>query len=251
MFKRYYEFLQPPLSIILLIAISTQWSTIIAGLIFAYVVMVVSQEAGGHRYFSHYSFNTATFYERLMFASMVIAANGSPLDWRSSHLDHHSYSDTENDPTSPKKFGIIGIMSNYWKLKYHPGQTALRSMIWVSKNKPQWITYHEAYFKLVIMYQIAVLAISIILGFDLFIALVVLPVLVSNIYLNAISAFCHQAKYREGDTKNYAIDNTIINIFSPGAGNHREHHNNPGSYKSTRFDVTGIVIDLIKKEQNE
>jgi stearoyl-CoA desaturase (Delta-9 desaturase) len=247
MFKRYYEVLQPLLFIILLIAIPTQWLTIIIGFVFAYIVMIISQEAGGHRYFSHYSFDVNPFYEKLVFSTMVVAANGSPLDWRSSHLDHHSYSDTENDPTSPKKFGIIGIMSNYWKLKYRPGQTALRSMIWVSKNKPQWITYHELYFRLVILYQLTVLLVSFFVGFGLFMALVVLPVLVSNIYLNTISAFCHKATYRQGDVKNYALDNPIVNIFSPGAGNHLEHHDNPGSYKSSRFDVTGIVIDLIKK----
>lgn len=215
----------------------------ILGLIFGYMIMVLSQEVGGHRYFSHYSFNVNKLTERIIFGSMIVAGNGSPLDWRSSHLDHHSYSDTDRDPTSPKRFGVFGILSNYWKFKYQPQQTALRSMIWVNKNNPEWITYHNLYFRLVLVYQLSIIALF---GFEWFIVLVSIPVLISNIYLNLISAYAHKHRYRTGDETHCARDNQILNLFSPGAGQHNEHHCYPGQYRSEQFDLAGMVIERIR-----
>jgi stearoyl-CoA desaturase (delta-9 desaturase) len=248
--KKYYMVLQVPIyltaCIILLPYIS--WTYIIIGLVFAYSIMVVSQEAGGHRYFSHNSFKLSDNWERFIYFTMIVAANGSPLDWRSSHLDHHQHSDTDKDPTSPKRFGILGIYSNYWKLIYEPQNTALKSLAWVSRNKPAWIDYHKNYFRYVVSFQALMLATSMWIGYEWFIVTVMIPVSMSNIILNTISAYCHTREYRNDTQKHRALDNKYVNIISPGAGMHAEHHNMPGIYRASGVDVTATVIDLIKRK---
>ena len=249
--KRYYEVLQVPLYLVVFALVLPQlsWQYLLAGFLFAYSIMVFSQEVGGHRYFSHNSFKVSDKWERFIYSTMVVAANGSPLDWRSSHLDHHQNSDTERDPTSPKRFGRLGIYSNYWKLKYEPQQPALKSLVWVNRNKPNWIAYHQKYFQDVMVFQLLMLLVSVWIGYEWFVVAVIMPVLMSNIFLNTLSAFCHKKEYRTDAQKHCAVDNKYVNIVSPGAGMHAEHHNLPGAYKASGIDITATIINVIRSEQ--
>jgi stearoyl-CoA desaturase (delta-9 desaturase) len=245
--KKYYEVLQIPIYLIVCIILWPQlsWHWVTVGLLFAYIIMLFSQEIGGHRYFSHHAFKISNYWERLIYFTMIVAANGSPLDWRTNHLDHHQSSDTEKDPTSPKRFGRIGIYSNYWKLKYKPQQTALKSLVWVNRNKVNWLDYHRHYFKYVIVFQLSMILLSTFIGYEFFFVIVIAPVLLSNIFLNTISAFSHRKEYKTSMENHCAINNKFINVLSPGAGMHADHHNIPGIYKSKKFDIAGKLIDLI------
>jgi len=245
--RQFYEVLQIPVYLLILFLTlpTLSWSWILISVLFAYLIMIFGQEIGGHRYFSHNSFELSSMWEKVIFSTMVISANGSPLDWRSSHLDHHQYSDTELDPTSPKKFGLLGIYSNYWKLVYAPQTTAIKSLIWVNKNRVHWISLHQRYFFYVVFYQLTILFISLLFGIQYFLTFVVMPVLFSNIFLNSISVFCHKKYFRSKDQKHNAVNNTYINLLSPGAGMHKDHHNIPGIYKNSSIDLTGTIIKLI------
>jgi stearoyl-CoA desaturase (delta-9 desaturase) len=248
--KRIFEVAQLPVYAMVFLLVSPTISVwaLLVGFVFAYIMMVISQEAAGHRYFSHTSFQVSDAVEKFMFACMIVSANGSPLDWRASHLDHHRNCDTDKDPTSPKRFGKLGIISNYWKLVYVPQQTALKSLLWVSKHKPKWVEYHAQYFKLVLLYQFSMLLLSMLFGAELFVVAVVMPVLLSNIFLNCISAFCHRSDYKSETDNHLAVDNRFVNVFSPGAGNHAEHHNYPGNYQSSGTDITAIFINMVRQK---
>lgn len=242
--KVYYEIAQIPIfiAITFFYITSIPWYILMSGLFFGYFAMTLSQEVGGHRYFSHHAFELNSFWEKTVFVSMCVVANGSPLDWRTHHLEHHQFSDTEKDPTSLYKFGRLGIFTNYWKFKYQPQITGLKTLVWVNNKKPNWILYHTWYFKLVLIYQFIVLM----LGIDWFVSFVCIPVILTNFYFNSISAFCHQSRFKTAGEQHLGLNNFYINLLSPGAGQHAEHHNKPGLYRSSNLDIAASIIDKIK-----
>ena len=247
-FKTYYQVLQVPIFTILIVYAMTNLSfwIILLGIIFGYPLMILSQEVGGHRYFSHHSFEISSLWEKAIALSMMMVGNGSPLDWRVHHLEHHQFSDTDKDPVSPKKVGRIGLLSNMWKLQYKPQHFGLRTLVWVNNKKPQWVVYHKYYFWGMVAYQLICLS----LGLQWFIALVCIPVVMTNVYFNCVSAFCHQHRLKYNEP-HLALNNKWIDIFSPGTGYHAEHHNKPGIYRYSKLDFAASIIDAIKLNNSQ
>ncbi|PRQ46246.1 putative acyl-CoA desaturase [Rosa chinensis] len=56
-----------------------------------------------HRNLAHRSFRLPKFLEYLFSYMAVLSAQGSPIEWVSTHRYHHQYTDTENDVHSPLK----------------------------------------------------------------------------------------------------------------------------------------------------
>ena len=80
--------------------------TIYAG-IFLYFIRMFGVTAGYHRYFSHKSYETTKFKERILLWLGTVAGVGSCLSWATMHRLHHRDADTEDDPHSPYFRGWI------------------------------------------------------------------------------------------------------------------------------------------------
>jgi fatty-acid desaturase len=62
-------------------------------------------ELGLHRFFSHGAFKCSRFTEIILGLLGILSLNGSPIFWKSIHVAHHRYTDTDKDPHSPTKGG--------------------------------------------------------------------------------------------------------------------------------------------------
>ena len=62
---------------------------------------IVGVNVSLHRYYSHKSFKTTSWKERILLWSSIPTSLGSPAMWCSVHRMHHSYSDTDRDPHNP------------------------------------------------------------------------------------------------------------------------------------------------------
>lgn len=58
---------------------------------------------GYHRYFTHRSFSTPRPIQYLLAICGCLAGESGPISWVAAHRYHHTYSDTDQDPHSPKK----------------------------------------------------------------------------------------------------------------------------------------------------
>lgn len=60
-----------------------------------------------HRYFSHRTFKTSRWAQLLFALAGASAAQRGPLWWAAQHRKHHLYSDTPEDPHSPRQHGFL------------------------------------------------------------------------------------------------------------------------------------------------
>ena len=68
-----------------------------------YLVRMFFITAGYHRYFSHRSFRTGRVFQFILAFGGASAAQKGPLWWAGHHRIHHRYTDTPDDPHTPKK----------------------------------------------------------------------------------------------------------------------------------------------------
>lgn len=60
-----------------------------------------------HRYFSHRAFQANRAVQFLMAVLGCTAGQRGPLWWAGHHREHHAYADTEHDPHSPSRCGLL------------------------------------------------------------------------------------------------------------------------------------------------
>ncbi|WP_155368849.1 acyl-CoA desaturase [Catellatospora vulcania] len=83
------------------------WLNVTDVVIFAvmYVVTGLGITVGYHRYLTHSSFKATRWLRVTLAVSGAMAVQGSPTQWVADHRRHHQYSDLEDDPHSPWRFG--------------------------------------------------------------------------------------------------------------------------------------------------
>ncbi|MCZ6875650.1 MAG: acyl-CoA desaturase [bacterium] len=72
-----------------------------------YVVRMFAVTAGYHRYFSHRAFKTSRLAQFLLAVAAQTSAHRGIVWWAAKHRAHHKYSDTPQDPHSPRQRGFL------------------------------------------------------------------------------------------------------------------------------------------------
>jgi fatty-acid desaturase len=196
------------------------------GYMFYYIASLIGISIGYHRYFSHRTFETNSFLENIMLFFGQICGGRSPITWAAVHRMHHSTSDTEDDPHSPKYVGAFNVLLSKWTVNYIP-RKYIKDML---KN-PRLVWWHK-YGK----YVHGVFAISVLLiGIEYFFIFVVCPFVFSYVGFGLLNWLSHK--------DSSPIDLPILNLIAPGEGWHKYHHENPRSHKLNKFDMAGVLIE--------
>ena len=90
--------------------------------------MMLGITIGYHRYISHKSFETYAPVKYILLFFAMLAGQGSPIFWTTTHRDlHHPYSDGEKDAHSPNK----GIFTSWflWLWKIEESDIELRKIV--------------------------------------------------------------------------------------------------------------------------
>ena len=74
------------------------------------VIGLFGVSCGFHRLLAHKSFECPAWFEKTCAWLGSMAGFGSPIGWIGAHRMHHSFSDQQGDPHSPK---IIGFARSY------------------------------------------------------------------------------------------------------------------------------------------
>ena len=204
-------------------------------LVVGYLIAVVGLLVGLHRYFSHQSFKTNSFFHYVLVFTSTIITNGSILMWSNVHEIHHNFSDTENDPHSPKYMSRFKV---YFKSWFNWGWTFFDSKKLQQLREQVGLEFSHKYY----LYIISLWIIFILLVNPLLIwALYFFPVFISLNISSFVNTFTHD---KEGNP----INNRWYSILTCGDGGcHKDHHDRPWAVSHKFPDLTGYIIRLIEK----
>ena len=154
------------------------------------VLAYIGATKGLHRYWSHKEFKAGVWFEWLSLWCALFIGVYKPLGWIGIHRMHHAYSDTDKDPHPP---GWKSILSDWdtsipmWFVKDHIRNPRIR--------------FFQKYGKFLIWPVIILSPYTILLGY---------------IGMGVLNTFGH----KDGGPRNV----WWINLFAPGEGQHRDHH---------------------------
>lgn len=201
---------------------------LVYGYLFYYAAALMGVSVGYHRYFSHRTFKTTQFVETVMLTFGMICGGRSPLTWCAVHRMHHSASDTDKDPHSPVYKGARAVILSKWRVSYIPR----KYMMDLIRN-PRVMFFHNYGRYLYLAYAIFTL----LLGVNAFLIFCAIPFVLAYFSFGLLNYVTH----RTGEPR----DVPIMNLFAPGEGWHRHHHQHPMHSSLHRFDPAGWVIKCI------
>lgn len=192
---------------------------LISFLVFLWVG-IVGVNVSLHRYYSHLSFKTTAFKERILLYSSVLTSLGSPAMWCSVHRMHHSHSDTDQDPHNPKH-GVFKTWLGIWK----PINIPKRFIVPFLKT-PELKFVHKNYF----LINFSILIILCLIDIRLAGFLYALPALGCFHGAQSIGVLPHLWGYRRYNVNDKSHNNWLASVLALGEGWHNNHHANPGRW---------------------
>jgi len=192
-------------------------------------------ESSLHRYFTHKSYETTPFKEKLLRIFAFLTGQGATISWVTVHRTHHAFEETDKDPHSPKHL-------KWWQiyLAFLPNEYKSNLVIDLMR-KPGWkyfVFENTNYF-----YMWTVLwIVSYIVNFFLFF-FVIAGAAVWYIGTCAVNIIAHSNGIKRFP-ETVAYNNTTVNILT-GVGNHNNHHKYPRSHSYSidkEIDLYGWII---------
>lgn len=206
-------------AIYLALSSSQYYWFLISFLIFLWVG-IVGVNVSLHRYYSHQSFKTTPFREKILLLSSILTSLGSPAMWCSVHRMHHSHSDTERDPHNPD-YGKLKTWFGVWRPMNIP-----KRFIGPFLKTPAMRFVHNNYF----LINFSILIILCLIDIKLAGFVYALPAVGCFHGAQAIGVLPHLWGYRRYNVKDKSHNNWLASILALGEGWHNNHHANPGRW---------------------
>lgn len=199
--------------------------------------------AGWHRYFCHGAFKTRRIWEELMLFAGCASLSGHPGAFSAVHLQHHRYSDTEQDPHTHYK-DVVFAATKLAGIKMTP---AMKKRFFLS---PQMKRVHQLYMLYPVVTALALACISI----EAFVWLWAVPVAVMQLvrkYLLVIIPHNPKVGYQTYDVGDKSRNVWSLGVLFGGEGYHNNHHKRPGHWNFAHqwweFDPTSLFVRMIKQ----
>lgn len=218
---------------------------LLIALISFYVLNILGIWLTYHRYLSHRSFEFKNKFLKWGFIIVgLLAGRGSPLGWAYLHRKHHRYSDTNDDPHSPKNLGfrLFGF-GHMKKIENEDMQLFLVKDLMTHEQ----LFLHKYYMLLLV----PILFFLILFNFELFYFLWAVPALLIQLSISIFNYFGHTHGYRNYNTKDDSRNNCWLFPILLGESWHNNHHAMPAkeTTKNKKFelDPLHLLIAIIKK----
>ena len=206
------------------------------------IIIIVGVSSGLHRYFTHKSFKTSIFWEKVMLWVSVPSTLGTPISWIGTHRLHHAYSDKTKDPHSPSILGFFRSYFHIWNDLSIPSALVVD----IIKNKTAKLI-HQNYLKILFCYIALLYFIDPILG----IVIYSIPAVLMFHSTSITNAIGHTFGYRNHNTNDTSTNSKTIALLTGGEGLHNNHHASPNSAKFSNlkyeFDTSWYFIKTIRK----
>jgi sn-1 stearoyl-lipid 9-desaturase len=225
------------------------WQDVAAALVMWWIAGSFGIGIGYHRLMTHRGFKTSRTFERLLAVAGTLAVQSGPVTWVTTHRLHHAFTETDQDPHSPRR-------GTYWS---HMGWifrgTAQNNGPEVEKRyspdlvRDPFLVVLDRFYWVPTVFAGAVL--MLIGG---------LPMLLWGIFLRTVvgwhttwlvNSATHLWGTRRFETRDDSRNNALIAAATFGEGWHNNHHAHPRSARHGiawyEFDVNWLQIKLFEK----
>jgi fatty-acid desaturase len=204
-----------------------------------YLTIAITVTVGYHRLFTHNAFECSRFWHWFFGLVGCISLNSAPVHWSTVHINHHRFSDTNEDPYDAN-------WRHFFRFKDRENIKATKNELRMMRDTMHILFINHS-LTLSIVYGCIMAAFS----SEAFLYFYALP---STLYLvtsGLHTIFAHGNHVEEG--KSSAAKNLwLLEFIIPMAGEwiHREHHDKPKlvswNTQLRYFDLGGAFIRLIK-----
>lgn len=189
-------------------------------------------EVAMHRYYTHKSFITTSFKEKILRVFALLAGQGAILSWVTVHRMHHAFEDTPKDPHSPLYVPwwkiFLGLFSqNYPKNLIVDLLRSSGKTYFIFENTYYWLIWTSIWIVSFLIHP--ALCFFIIAGSSMW------YIATSVVNIASHAKLIGTQKYSE----TVATNSNILNFFT-AIGHHNNHHKFPGRYTYS----TGKEIDI-------
>ncbi|WP_413584334.1 hypothetical protein [Bdellovibrio sp. HCB274] len=242
--KLIVRFLHPAVFLFLLFAGKVDGSFWPGTVLAFFLFYVFGLEIGMHRYYSHRSFQMASWKAALITVLAMGAGTGSPMVWAGRHRKHHEKADTFEDPHSPEHLGFFRVLT----LTVFGSKIESRYVRdFIKDNRQHFLHRHYT----------EILTVSVLLWAVLepnsCALLYCLPVELARLASGAINAFAHSPKWGSAQYERNDASRNLSGFFGNafGIGLHHNHHERPHHYRQNHrdqeSDLSGWIIEKLLK----
>ena len=204
-----------------------------------------------HRVFAHNAIDTWQWVKRLSALTAVATNVGTPITWASIHNLHHIYSDTPEDPHSPKHFA-------WWKICLGYFDSALiaknvvktrRLLIKIAKD-PVIMFLHNFYY---VVYAFMGAGITVLFGWDNAVVYYFVPSFVASLMTYVINVVSHcWMGYSNFDIGDGSKNTLWTYPLFLGENYHNNHHKYPGAahFKIHWWEVDPMYFWMVVLDKN-
>lgn len=232
-----------------------QWYYYLAAVVAVLLITKFGASIGQHRYFSHRSFTTTLFKEKVLAWLATLSTTGTILQYSTVHRYHHAHSDLENDLHSPYDIG-------WWRSWFHWYEKEPSKLVGVSYikdllKKPHVMWLHKYYFAVIATYCVLLLVIDPWLVLFCY----VVPAGYAWFTSGVLSLPLHikGAGYRNFETTDFSNNSLVWNWLTLGEGLHNNHHYRQHEYnfaftkKPGEWDICAFLVEkfLINESHNK
>ena len=255
------------------------WAGVIAFLAGVILFGQMAIPIGYHRLLAHRSFKTPKWFERTLVTLAMCAAQETPAHWVAWHRMHHSHSDEEKDPHSPRR----GVFWSHVSWLMHESRTPLETFSmyqkyardilsdpyyrWIEKLPAQagilWIA-HAIIFAIVALSGCLLWFNDTNLAIQMASSLFVWGVILRTVWVWhitwSVNSIGHIFGYRNYETSDDSRNNWFVTLLTAGEGWHNNHHEDPASasvqhrwweidlnyYTIRLFGLLGLATDIIR-----
>ena len=205
------------------------WHHYLIAILFYFLFGCLGMILGYHRLHSHRSFETPSWFEKLITLFATMSLTGPAIDWVAIHRAHHKWHDTEKDPHSPDHMGRFRVhfMTMFSEVSPKFAMDLIRT--------PFYMWQRKYYFYIIAAYVIGLFFID---PFAIIYAWL-FPAFLTIFFGTLILSTSH----RDGE----AHDDFVLGILTWGDAFHKTHHDKPMQVRLHKYDITGFIIETFFK----
>jgi len=240
----------------LLAPFAFQWTSFYAFLAMYFVTGCLGITLSYHRQLSHRSFKTPKWLEYVLAYCGVLALQGDPLEWASSHRYHHLHCDTPKDPHTPYEgfwWSHAGwLLDNEATLERVGDRSNANDMA----KQPYYTWLKDTYSWHAFGSGLATFVAGLAVGGDLFsgVSMFLWAFCFRAVWVYhitwAVNSVAHVWGTQEWNTGDLSRNNWPVGILAFGEGWHNNHHAFEFSarhgLKWWQFDPTWYIIAALK-----
>ncbi len=202
-----------------------------------------------HRLLTHRGFKTPKWVEYILTFFATLALQSGPLAWVTTHRIHHAFTETENDPHSPRDGTYWSHIGWIFKGEAQNHDMATHQRYSPDLVKDKVLVFMDKYFWVsTVLVSVLLYAIG---GFSMILWGVALRIVWGWHTTWLVNSATHLWGTRRFETRDDSRNNGLIAAITFGEGWHNNHHAYPRSAKHGlkwyEIDVNWIQIRILEK----